>query len=170
MSKRNFPLGSVSHGTLRAEDLIPVFLDVLETVAMDFGTEEDRKRFHKIECDINSARLDEDDNEREEYYSDEQADEDVSNLIDMLSDLDCVPPYVYFGASEGDGSDFGFWISWDTMEDEDYIPNSPLFRISAGEAWPEPLPEGVEYVLEVSDHGNATLYNARTKEIYWEVV
>tara|TARA_Y100000310_G_scaffold275814_1_gene292541 strand:+ start:92 stop:355 length:264 start_codon:yes stop_codon:yes gene_type:complete len=41
------------------------------------------------------------------YWTDGSADMDLEELCDVLNDL--APGDHYFGAHEGDGSDFGFW-------------------------------------------------------------
>ena len=86
---------AVSEGTLRPEDLIPNFMDVL-TLA-------DRSSAEEISDHFN---LDTED-------SDEQ-----SELLEALFEaLNAVAPKgCYFGAHEGDGACFGFW---GIEEDED---------------------------------------------------
>ena len=95
--------GTVIQATLRYEDLIPEFLSVLE----DFWPE----RAGEIEAEYvkqgwpSGSGL---------IFSDPFSDEELEmapylleELFDALADL--APEDVYFGASEGDGSDFGFW-------------------------------------------------------------
>ena len=83
----NFPLfGTVSHGTMRPEDLIPAFCDALEELG-----------------DLHSAT-----HVRRQWENGPLNDVDA---LDYLFDaLDaCAPAGYYFGAHPGDGSDYGFW-------------------------------------------------------------
>ena len=145
MTTNTLEIGSVSHGTMRSEDLLPDFLWLLGQV--------DRERADKFEADYGLTDCDEVDAET--------ADEAVNELFDVLGEY--CPPYCYFGAHEGDGSDFGCWISWDSLEDFDGLKVSDTSEIPddyTGE------------VLHVNDHGNATLYAAtpgHLREI-WSVV
>lgn len=92
--------GTVSHGTLREEDLIPAFADLLERLATEAQKVEVKADEH---IDLaNKARgliL-----ERE---SPEAIAEWVNDLFDALDTY--APAGHSFGAHEGDGSDFGFW-------------------------------------------------------------
>lgn len=145
---RPFPLGSVSSGTMRADDLIPAFCDVVRellTVQDRLGnvTAETRQAFY----DINSRM---DDDKDGEYYASEEAEWDLECLFDTLSEL--APHYTYFGASEGDGADYGFWPTWDSIEEDRRSGELP-----SGDDLPEDSTDSGLFLL-VSDHGNATLY------------
>jgi len=115
-----FPyFGTVSHGTMRNEDLIPCFLEVADDLiergwftprpAQAQELEELRSRMehqqdhdtHPFDpgpplCDCT-----------EEYWPSEVASEDCHWLFELLDEI--APPKHYFGAHEGDGSDYGFW-------------------------------------------------------------
>lgn len=83
---------SVSSGTLKSEDLIPKFLGVLKTYGKD--------------------KYDEYIKENPEVEDWENLDEETMGwVVDELADLlnEIAPDGCYFGASEGDGADFGFW-------------------------------------------------------------
>lgn len=90
-----FPyIGSVSHGTMRPEDLIPAFMDVLEELAPLTAA--------AIVADYEAvwSTLGEWDYHPDTPYM----------LADLFEALDCLAPDgYYFGAHEGDGSDYGFW-------------------------------------------------------------
>ena len=86
-------LGTVSHGTMRAEHLIPAFMSALDTL--------DPRRAAGIAADPENAAIIADPDEHE------YADEFVSDLFDILDEY--APKGAYFGAIEGDGSDYGFW-------------------------------------------------------------
>lgn len=86
---------SVSHSTLRPQDLIPAFLDVL------INTPE----YLQLKNFVPSYVLENDDDgwwdsEECSYFVNEE-------LIDTISSYS--PEGYYFGAHIGDGSDFGFW-------------------------------------------------------------
>lgn len=98
--------GSISHGTMRAEDIIPEFASVLK----ELDTE------GKYDDLISEAQNIED-------YNSDEADyilEDLSNALDYYA-----PEGHYFGAHIGDGSDYGFWED-DITEGEysDYFPRT----------------------------------------------
>jgi hypothetical protein len=75
----------------------------------------------------------------------------LEELFDAL-DEHC-PPYCYFGAHEGDGSDYGCWVDLCSLNDSIGYETS---KFKAGDPWPFDLLS--ENVIEVNDHGNATLY------------
>lgn len=103
-------IGSISHGTLRPEDLCAVFFDTLKEL--------DEEAYEGV------------------------LDETIEALHHALHDA--APAYTYFGAHEGDGSDFGFW------PDGAAIDALPL----QSEAEP-----GDDYKV-VNDHGNVTVFGA----------
>lgn len=83
---------SVSSGTLKSEDLIPKFLGVLKTYGKD-----KYDKYIKENPEVEDWKnLDE---------------ETMGWVVDELTDLlnEIAPDGCYFGASEGDGADFGFW-------------------------------------------------------------
>ena len=91
---------SLSWGTTRNEDLIPTFLDALRDTAFYAQTIVDHV--------IPSYALDEN---KVEWWESETAANFLSELFDELDYH--APEGYYFGANEGDGSDFGFWKSED---------------------------------------------------------
>jgi len=84
--------GTVSHGTLRPEDLIPAFYEEL-------------KRLNPIEAKILAKGYNFVHGDMPLYPRDNQ--ECVNDLIDLIDSLG--PNGMYFGAHIGDGSDFGWW-------------------------------------------------------------
>lgn len=85
---------TVSAGTMKASDLVPSFLSVLETVKPALAT--------AISAEY--AQIDEPDN-------DERADNILSDLFD---DLDAIAPSgCTFSAQDGDGACYGFWLQAD---------------------------------------------------------
>lgn len=88
--------GSVSTGTLRNEDLIPRFLEVLDRYAPAKAKE----------------LLDLYPNTLENLDDEDDADDFARGMLlhDLFEALDEIAPEGYsFGAHEGDGADFGFW-------------------------------------------------------------
>lgn len=89
--------GSISHGTMRPQDLIPVFLDAL--------AECDPEAAQELRDEIPPAAFENDDN----WFWDT----DVCMFLlneDLFDALNVVAPQgYYFGSHPGDGSDFGFW-------------------------------------------------------------
>lgn len=134
-------IGSVSHGTLRPEDLIPAFMDALQELNPERAKEleGDAERILAIETD-DEQRCD-DDLEESSYFLNE-------TLVDALNA--CAPTGIYFGSHPGDGSNFGFWVSEWFAEDFDG------FKSSREQEYPDDDYQG-EW-LHVNDHGNVTLY------------
>jgi len=148
-------LGTVIHGTLRTEHLILAFLEELEAI--------DRDRADSFWERIPAEAFEDLENE---WWSSEEAYWMVEELFDVLNEF--APPYCYFGALEGDGSDFGFWI--DRYAFEEAVENGEILRVSE---LPDNAPEGYEYIAVVTDHGNVTLYHRNAHgelEEVWSVV
>ena len=84
--------GSVSCATMRPEDLIPAFLSVLEGL--------DKARHDQIVNDPEFAP----------WFKDKNAETGDFVLVELFDVLEeYAPEGAYFGASEGDGADFGFF-------------------------------------------------------------
>lgn len=83
-------IGTISHGTMRPEDLIPAFASELENL-------DDLNEYKDLIKEANE-------------FSDWDS-EDAIWLLDSLFDAldDYAPADCYFGANEGDGADYGFW-------------------------------------------------------------
>lgn len=87
----DFPFyGTVSHGTMRAENLIPCFASLLKEL--------DNEGYY-------SDLIDEADNMKD--FESDKAYLLLDNLWDALADY--APAGYYFGAHPGDGADYGFW-------------------------------------------------------------
>ena len=100
-------LGTLIHGTLRNEDLLPMFTEHLNRIR-DFGKHQDLVGEARTFLNITSGEFILD---REQ----ETASEIVNDLMDALNEY--APNGYYFGSIEGDGSDFGFWADEDPDED-----------------------------------------------------
>lgn len=93
--------GSISHGTLRSEDLLPAFLATLGEL--------DRDAAHALAFEVGETLM-------ALFDGREGAEEDAGWLMERLDDRisEVLPPGWYFGTIEGDGADFGIW------QDEEY--------------------------------------------------
>jgi hypothetical protein len=154
MTRRKFQyadIGSISSGTMRNEDLIPVFTDELEYLA--------KVNHHKDHLElIKTIRLA---MQTKDYYETEGAMYDLESLFDTLYEY--ALPYFYFGAHPGDGADYGYWLSEDMENSFDGLKVSDLSEIPTGYTGE---------VLYINDHGNLTLYNVVRGRCYeiWSVV
>jgi hypothetical protein len=138
-------IGTVSHATMRPEDLIPAFCSELRYLGHR------SKELSRIEKE----------SQREGYYETEQADYGLESLFNMLDEHS--PAWMYFGSHPGDGSDYGFWVSDSLEYDFDGLKVDDTSEIPAGYSGE---------VLHVNDHGNMTLYackRGKLREI-WAVV
>jgi hypothetical protein len=147
-------IGTISHGTMRSEDLIETFSDELREHASENGSTQ-------AYCNLLESC--------EQWLSadsewQEQAAELGANLVSDLFDAlnEFAPSYCYFGAHEGDGSDYGFWPCIEQIEED--CQSGELIKIEAGD---EP-PVGVESVA-VNDHGNMTFYGTNGQP-QWDCV
>jgi len=96
-------LGTLIHATLRDEDLLQAFSDELARI--------DEPKFRDVikadahlfaeSANLTAAEIVE---ELGEYVTDV-----INDLMDALNEY--APTGYYFGAIEGDGSDFGFWAT-----------------------------------------------------------
>jgi len=149
--------GTVSHGTLCTEDLLDAFASELEYQvqrnAEAWCSDEGRQERDKYMALIGEAReVDPDSDEASELVNE--------SLPDALHAF--APAYSYFGAHEGDGSDFGYWPD---------IDQADFDGLSVADTSEVPADYSGE-VLHVNDHGNMTLYAAdrgRLTEV-WSIV
>lgn len=158
-------LGSVSSGTLRPEDLIPCFVELLnELKEQESLSKSPNKDLYSSLDDVlgpMERRI-----ELDGYYESEESNHDLDWLFGLLDAY--APPFSYFGAHVGDGCDYGFWLSEDSVMDA--IHDGDILKLDAGDEWPTELPAGCYYVLEVTDHGNMTLFDASNRREIWGVV
>jgi hypothetical protein len=163
----------VSHGTLRAEDLIPRFLEVAGEVRLPI---EARKRVRRLASEW--AQHAENADRLKGWWSEEA----LQELFDILNDA--APPFAHFGSIEGDGACFGFWVSDESLKeavDEGEVlhvqPNG--WRCGSKTFHPGPEPGRAELLdivgtvpsfrLVVDDHGGMELFSRSGKSV-WRVV
>lgn len=147
-------LGTVIHGTLRTEHLILAFLEELEVL--------DRDRAHSFWGRIPAEAFEDLDHE---WWSSEEAYWLLEELFDTLNDY--ALPFTYFGALEGDGSDFGFWIDREALKEA--IADGEVLRVEDLSEVPSDY-EGL-FLVE-NDRGNLTLYERAGGNLVeiWSVV
>lgn len=147
MMKHVVKLGTVSHGTLKAEDLLPAFKE-------EYAYYRGMAALKRLKLGRPSAS----------YFASERAGEDLDVLFFALNTI--APAYVYFGAHEADGSDFGFWFDSEAFEEDrrsGEIVDLLLLSEDAYRGF-----RGVGYV--VSDHGNVTVYRKTGRNTLEELV
>ena len=150
---RKVSLGTVSHGTLRAEDLIPTFLSELAWFKPRAAAKLEKEYADVIEA------LDTDD-----------ADQDgemwlIDALHDALNEVASSRPFFYFGSHPGDASDFGYWVEF-----EEVVSSGEVLNWTDCSRNPSSADlDGYAYYCRVNDHGNVTLYARNHKEM-WGIV
>lgn len=154
--------GTVSHATMRNEDLIPRFMDEL----IKLGHHSNGEAYRTMRSIAGRIKKAVNDWEKHgKYWQSEDASHDLEWLFDALNEH--AKDYFFFGAHPGDGSDYGFWLSEDFEEE---ITGSGGIKVNDTSEVPDDF-EGD--VLHVNDHGNATLYacekGGKLTEI-WSVV
>ena len=99
--------GTVIHVTMRDEDCGPAFLSMLDSVDLD-AANKIRAKYPRIDdAGFDADILLADNANVEEAYR--HIHECIAAIEDALNAA--CPPGVYFGSTEGDGSDFGYWLS-----------------------------------------------------------
>ena len=95
--------GTVIHATHRNQDLIPAFLTELRCHNVEIAERISKDVPHDslVSQDV---FIDPDDHP---WWTSEDASYVLEELFDELNSI--APDGMYFGAIEGDGSDFGFW-------------------------------------------------------------
>lgn len=151
MKHSTFTLGSINSGTLRSVDLAEAFCAELA----------DRRLLSEATRDYPEVRS--------AYYRGafENLDARDPGTLDLFvndaayfalnADL---PDYVYFGSHPGDGADYGYWVDWETVEEDTRSGELP-----SGEELPD---HNVGLFAVISDHGNVTLYDGSTE--VWSIV
>ena len=152
MVDQTITIGTVIHGTLRDEDLLPAFADELGRVSGGAYAElrDTAFRWATFLADNPGETVD---------PSGDHVGDIVPELSWEIQDAlnEYAPSHMYFGAIEGDGADFGRWgvIDYDCetvqLDDENVIDIECQVHI------------------HTNDHGNVTVSELRGKEI-WSAV
>jgi hypothetical protein len=150
-------IGSISTGTLRAEDLLEAFAAELQERirATTWADRGDPSVHERLVFDAQNR-----------YYLDDGRDEREEEASDLVSELSTAlneycPPFVYFGALEGDGADYGFWPDVDALEE------AMREARSSGMADDATVYLGDYGVMvQVSDHGNILVMDMDRRELW----
>lgn len=141
-------IGTISEGTLRPEDLIPAYLSALDGLRLTKAERATVREIRRKELGDGTPT-----NDSQMGDSDELG-YDVDELTQILESH--VPDYCYFGTTEGDGACFGVWVDHDSVASEvQSYGHRGLY--STQEEVLQAHPDS-SHVMEVNDHGNATLY------------
>lgn len=109
---------TVSRATCREQDLIPVFANLIDEFVKQGG--EPREDWAELKEEIDALCAKDDDDP--EWISDNTSWLLNEELFSTLENM--APAGYYFGAHEGDGSDFGFW-SYCDKEQGGWCDNCP---------------------------------------------
>lgn len=107
---------SVIHATHRPQDLIPAFRDVIK----------DTPEYAQTINLIPSHAMEDDD---ADFWESEDAAYLLEDLFVILDSF--APEGYYFGAHIGDGSDFGYWISEEVIQDREKLEKLARESVSA---------------------------------------
>lgn len=99
-------LGTISRATMLASDLIPAFIAALDALRERDDSSETLSTWDTVQAQIGAIERRMEEGNQWYFHSDE-AMFDLEDLFDLLDEY--APEGCYFGAHEGDGSDFGFW-------------------------------------------------------------
>jgi len=157
-------IGSISHGTLRTQDLLTACADEIDKILDTDSGETTYTARLSVMTIRDSARgcaaaLEARDDHDETPAIDDLdsiADETLQECYELLSE--CTPAYCYFGAHAGDGSDLGCWPDMGQIEAD--LESGELAKISDPNEL-DSLPTDCCGAVHVSDHGNLALYLPR---------
>ena len=156
MLKQTVQIGTVSEGTLRNEDLVPVFIAEQRALVGDEETE--YIVFNEV---VDPAAIIEpvDDIDWDIYSVDE--------LIDALNE-NRPHGFVYFGTLEGDGAAFGWWP--DHEEIERAIEEGEFIDWLSNHSETVTVNRDYGVKIHVNDHGNVTITSLDSGDVLLELV
>ena len=157
---KTLPIGEISSGTFRAEDIVPELVYLAKQVRMN---REDRKRINTLVREWDTLEDEDDSSTAHSWWNSVGTDRntDIEILADLYNILDFyAPPYCYLGSLEGDGACIGVWLAQDAIDEA--LAEGEIARND------EPMGQAL-YRLVVSDHGNMTLYTRQGREV-WGIV
>jgi len=145
-------IGSISHGTLRTEDLLSTFISEMEGLILLSGDFLSLPENHSLRNRLNNLiggaqNCFGDDGETIQEDKEDDAAELVNESFPEAFSQYFARSYCYFGTHEGDGSDFGFWPSWDSINELPTVEDADA-AIELGED-----------CKAVNDHGNVTVFS-----------
>ena len=162
-------LGEISSGTMRNADLIPVLTTALSNIVATNGRagyQATTSVIATLACaNLMESLLDQTEGDAlaDDLADTEAASELVQEIFDALQEY--APPFATFGALEGDGACYGFWVHMDSIEEE--VRDGTMLKLEAGTHAPD---DWDGYVLFVNDHGNCTLQTIAPAITHWELV
>ncbi len=99
---------SISHGTLRPEDLIPAFLEAVPMRLAVMNGEQMYSAEQKYEALVEEYK---EHSSQPDWFTSEECSHFLNeDLFDLMNDI--APDKHVFSAHPGDGRDFGFWPSY----------------------------------------------------------
>ena len=140
------PLGSVSTGTLNPRDLIPALTSELEWQIGrngEFLSKPENFAMRDRLASLVGEAQDSFDEAGEEIREDVDSSEIINDLCDALSEF--AKPFCWFGSHPGDGSDFGYWPCFESIDDLEHGDSEASL-------------DGDDR-KEVNDHGNVTVWS-----------
>jgi hypothetical protein len=150
-------LGSISTGTLLTGVLLGAFMSEAESRGLLEDTDKLKIAYDSIFAEIQEDAV------IEAFENSEYASYAVNETLPDLLNED-LPPFIYFGANEGDGADFGYWFDNDSFEQA--VQDKECLKVNDLSEIPDTEKDEYEYYAVVSDHGNVTLYNYKLEELY----
>jgi hypothetical protein len=159
MARKQFSLGSVSSGTMITEDVFDSCIYALQQL--------NKKRARAIQREWNNVEKDCPDHAGDDCANCDEARSEILNetLWNALNEY--AAPYTYFGAHPGDGSDYGFWIDFDSVEEA--ARDGEILKIDDTSAIRAYHRDYRGLVLHVNDHGNMTLYYCNSRRNLREI-
>lgn len=159
MSDYKATIGTIISGTHRAQDLIPAFLDELNRLDHPAYVKLRLGFFRAVELGLLEGGKDilEDLKEDNPFWESEDCAHFLNEtLFDALDGY--APDFCYFGAHEGDGADFGFWPSIESIEEDEDV-------LLCSDRYPDGVPVP-SYIMFTNDHGNVTLYRVKLEKVW----
>ena len=160
MNNNKINIGTLIHGTLRDEDLLQAFSDELARINKTRFSEVTKAGAHLFSesANLTAAQIVE---ELGEYVTDV-----INDLMYALNEY--APPHTYFGAIEGDGSDFGFWPDGEPFELCDTTDTITPTRLANEAEW---IDNDCGVIVNINDHGNVTAMKLQPdREVIWSAV
>lgn len=158
MPNKFFPIGSLSTGTLREQDIADALMPLLQRVYIEKGVDLwHLPKDHMIEKLFAIADGEGDDPEV------------LDEAMDIIGGSDLMPPFAYLGSHPGDGADIGIWPDFERLADARRSGEVP--HITDLTDLDEQNPQVGDIFALVNDHGNVTLLEITAQShTIWEVV
>ena len=123
------PGESVSHGTMRTQDLIPAFMDVIR----------DTPEYVQVMDAVPSHAMED---KEADWWDSEEAVRLLESLFDTL--IAYAPEGYCFGSHPGDGSDYGYWESGQE-EGQNHVQK--IISIAKKDGWSVRVDENREHIV-----------------------